>query len=191
MVRLLPALLLLAACAGPKNAGSPTLAPAAPPDPGDGPVATSAAAPSGARAAPEATSPVSLGEKPASADAIEGLLRARDADDLPTRAALDAHDDPERALRWLSGNAALAGTQDRALLSLGLYPSAENADFLAAFAVAGRAPSERAAALRGLAAMEAGLRAPHRAVIQAGASDPHRAVAAAGAAAAQGLAGIE
>jgi hypothetical protein len=62
-------------------------------------------------------------DMPPAAQGIAYLLNAHHAEDLPTRAELDAHLHAEAGLHWLATQSGTLGTQARALGLLSLYPS--------------------------------------------------------------------
>ena len=112
---------------------------------------------------------------------VRVLLKARHADDLPDRAALDAHDDAMGQLMALSKEDDELIVRERALLLLALYPESETARARLIEVATGTDHAKlRAAAFRGLqpwAAEEEVI-----ALAKAAADDPDARVQAAAAA---------
>jgi len=138
MLRALPVLVLLAACKdrppppAPQTPDRP--APVKVERPAEGaaqPATDDAGSP---EVATEAGEVAEATEAPASAASIRPLLQARHAADLPGRAALEQHPDPEAALRWLADHDELMLVRARSLDLLGLWDTDENAAFLLAVA---------------------------------------------------------
>jgi hypothetical protein len=85
-------------------------------------------------------------------DNLRPLLLARHAKDLPDRATLQAHANPEGTLMWLADNDDRVVVRERALLLLGHFASPSSQAFLVAAARdPSRDPKLQAAAVAGLA----------------------------------------
>lgn len=196
MVRSLMLAVVLVGCAGKNQVESPIIevagdrtrieVPVAEPV-HDAPDDVASSAPASPRSAPAAAVPTAPVDRPASVDGIEPLLLARHVEDLPSRQTLDQHDEPAQALQWLAQNAERAATQDRALRLIGLYPTTDNASFLASYAQSASTSSQRAAAIRGLADMPVAFREPHRSLLESSAQEQNRLVAKAASGALEGL----
>ncbi|MFK7986214.1 MAG: hypothetical protein AB8I08_09290 [Sandaracinaceae bacterium] len=99
---------------------------------------------------------------PASVSAIESLLSARHADDLPTETTLSGHDQPAAALRHIATHHRRMVVRGRALASLRHYRDDETRTLLiGTLSDASAHPTLRAAAARGTASLslDADLRA--------------------------------
>lgn len=98
---------------------------------------------------PSATLPaVEAPEAPPGTDEVEALLRARHAEDLPTKAALAPHPGAEASLQWLARYADTLLVADRAATLLGSWPSDENTLLCADLLNSAPHPKVRAAGAR-------------------------------------------
>ena len=141
MLRALPVLLLLAACkdrpppVAPEVAEVPERpAPVKVERPAEPPAAEAEASAADPEAPTEAEADGNATPAPEGAPLIRPLLQARHAEDLPDRAALEQHPDPEAALRWLAEHDELMLVRARSLDLLGLWDTDDNAAFLLAMA---------------------------------------------------------
>lgn len=80
--------------------------------------------------APRAADAVSSSAVPPEFERVAMALSAYHAEDLPTRATLDALPNAEDALRWLALHGRTDGVRARALVALAEYPSSENLGFV-------------------------------------------------------------
>lgn len=124
-MRLIPLLVLLAACPtrnAPSN-GSPEPAAAAEPAP-----APIVAEPTTLPQTRPTSGEVIETVAPAGVEGVLGLLRARDGDGVPDRDTLASHDDAMTSLVWIAANGEPMAVRVRALRALGYYPDAAAVD---------------------------------------------------------------
>lgn len=118
--------------------------------------------------------------------AVESLLGAFHAEDLPTADNLRAHPEALEALTWLAEHAHLDGRRARAASLLGYFPEAERIIF-ALVADTAEQPIVRAGALEGAAKLPERVRELHRTEIVGALESPEIPVAIAAAHAVRGI----
>ena len=113
---------------------------------------------------------------------VASMLRAHHPEDLPSRAAIEAHPGGVDALRWLAEHHGLQGVRARALLALGMFPEDESATVLRrVLSDPESSPGLRAASTRALAGWDLSARAELRALAVESLHSDALAVAVAGA----------
>ena len=112
---------------------------------------------------------------PVGSDAVRSLLMARHDDDVAGVDAFETHENVQESLRWLAENDELLLVQSRALDSLGLWDTDDNAAYLLAVVQDEAAlEKKRAAAVLGLAHMDLSARADVRDGLLAQVTGPER-----------------
>ncbi len=120
--------------------------------------------------------------------AIAVMLRAHHAEDLPTRASIEAHPGGAEALRWVAEHHALQGVRARGLLALSFFPDdASLAVVRAVLADPGASPSLRAASTRALSGWDLSERSDLRALAVESLYSDNLSVAVAGAVVLRGV----